>query len=109
MNLVTKKWIFLKISSIILIPLMLWFIINFISIYDESFVEVLGFFSNSLNKFLFSVFIVFAYFFSALSISEVFEDYINNEKLKNAANKALNLFAITCPILTIILVLNLKI
>ena len=34
------------------------------------------------QNFLFSLFIIFAYFYSALSISEVFEDYINNEKLK---------------------------
>ena len=39
MNLSTKKWIFLKISSIIIIPLMLWFIINFISIYDKNYIE----------------------------------------------------------------------
>ena len=26
---VTKKWLFLKISSLNLLPLMLWFIINF--------------------------------------------------------------------------------
>ena len=39
----TKKWIFLKLSSVILIPLMIWFIINFISIYDKDFNEVLIF------------------------------------------------------------------
>tara|TARA_B100000965_G_scaffold313925_1_gene273937 strand:- start:315 stop:644 length:330 start_codon:yes stop_codon:yes gene_type:complete len=108
MNLATKKWVFLKISSIVLIPLMLWFIINFISIYDESFEEVLGFFSNSLNKFLFSVFIIFAYFFSALSISEVFEDYISEEKTKNVANSILFISAIICPLLTIIILFNLN-
>ena len=31
----TKKWIFLKVSSIILIPLMVWFIINLLLIYYE--------------------------------------------------------------------------
>ena len=76
MNLATKKWIFLKISSIILLPLMIWFILNFIAIYNQNYLEVLKFFTNPTNKFLFSLFIVFAYFFSALSISEVFEDYI---------------------------------
>ena len=40
MNLATKKWIFLKISSIILLPLMVWFIFNFIAIYDQSYEEV---------------------------------------------------------------------
>ena len=47
-------------------------------------------------------------FFSALSISEVFEDYIRDENIKNAANKALNLFAIVFPIFTIIILFNLN-
>ncbi len=46
MNLATKKWIFLKISSIVLLPLMLWFIVNFIAIYDNSYIEVVEFFTN---------------------------------------------------------------
>jgi len=68
----TKKWIFLKISGAILVPLMLWFIFNLITIYDQEYVSVLNFFTNSLSKFLFSIFIINEYFFSALSISEVF-------------------------------------
>jgi len=98
----------LKISSIILLPLMIWFIINFISIYDQNFIEVLKFFSNPLNKFLFSIFIVFAYFFSALSVSEVFEDYISEEKTKNVANRLLYISAIVVPLLTIIILFNLN-
>ena len=104
----TKKWIFLKISSVVLIPLMLWFIINLVSFYDKNYDEVLFFFTSQPTKFLFSLFIVFAYFYSALSISEVFEDYIKDEKIKNAANKALNFFAIIIPITTIIVISNLS-
>ena len=85
----TKKWIFLKISGAILIPLMVWFILNLIKVYDQEYVNVVNFFTNSLSKFLFSIFIINAYFFSALSISEVFEDYIANDKIKNVANKVL--------------------
>ena len=102
----TKKWIFLKISGATLVPLMLWFIINLINFYDQGFSDVVKFFTNSSSKFLFSIFIINAYFFSALSISEVFEDYIIDEKIKNAANKALYLFAILMPIFTIILINN---
>ena len=103
----TKKWIFLKISGAILIPLMLWFVLNLISIYDQQFIEVKSFFTNSLSKFLFSIFIIDAYFFSALSISEVFEDYIQNDKIKNVANKLLYVSAVAIPIITIILITNL--
>ena len=104
----TKKWIFLKISSIILVPLMLWFIFNLVSFYDKSYEEVLIFFTNQPTKFIFSLFIVFAYFYSALSISEVFEDYIENEKLKNVANKLLYLFAIIIPISTLLILYKLS-
>ena len=99
----TKKWIFLKISGALLIPLMLWFILNLIRIYDQGYNEVITFFTNSSSKFLFSLFIIDAYFFSAISISEVFEDYIQNDKIKSVANKLLYASAVAIPIITIIL------
>jgi len=104
----TKKWIFLKISSVIVVPLMIWFLINLVSFYDKSYDEVLLFFTSQPTKFLFSLFIIFAYFYSALSISEVFEDYIENEELKNVANKLLYLFAIIIPISTLFLLYKLS-
>ena len=107
MRFATKKWIFLKISSLILIPLMIWFILNFIKIYDQEYFKIVSFFTSKPSQLLFGFFLVFLYFFSALSISEVFEDYIQDEKIKNAANKFLYLFAITCPILTVIVIFNL--
>ncbi len=103
----TKKWIFLKVSGATLIPLMLWFILNFIEIYDQDYSLVVNFFSNPVSRFLFSLFIINAYFFSALSISEVFEDYIKNDKIKNVANRLLYLSAVVIPIITIILITRL--
>ena len=100
----TKKWIFLKISGALLIPLMIWFILNLIKIYDQDYLNLISFFTDPLSKFLFSIFIVNAYFFSALSISEVFEDYIKNEKIKNVANKLLYASAVAIPLITIILI-----
>ena len=107
MRSVTKKWLFLKVSSLILIPLMIWFIMNLVSIYDKDYQIIVTFITSQPSKFLLSLFLIFSYFFSALSISEVFEDYIKDEKIKNAANKALNFFAITIPLITIIAVFKL--
>jgi succinate dehydrogenase / fumarate reductase membrane anchor subunit len=100
----TKKWIFLKVSGALLIPLMVWFILNLIKIYDQDYLIVVNFFSSPLSKFVFSLFIINAYFFSALSISEVFEDYIKNNKIKNVANRLLYLSAVVIPLITIILI-----
>ena len=86
---------------------MFWLIINLVSIYDKDYQDIYIFFWSQPSKFLFSLTLIFAYFFSALSISEVFEDYIKDEKIKNVANKLLYLSAIILPLLTIIAVLNL--
>ena len=109
MHVSTKKWLFTKISSLILIPLMIWFLINFVSIYDKEYSTILEFFSKQPSKILFSVFIVIAFFFSALTISEIFEDYLHDEKIKNVANKVLYLFAIIIPLLTILGIYTLNI
>ena len=50
----TKKWIFLKISGATLVPLMIWFILNFITIYDQGYSVVLNFFINPSSKFSFA-------------------------------------------------------
>ena len=85
----TKKWIFLKTSSIILIPLMLWFIINLVSIYEKDYIDIVSFFSTQPSKLLTSLLMIVAFFYSSLSISEIFEDYIHDKKIKKIANKVL--------------------
>ena len=105
----TKKWIFLKVSSVILIPLMVWFIINLVSIYEKNYIDIVSFFSTQPSKFLTSLLMVVAFFYSSLSISEIFEDYIHDKKIKNIANKALYIFAIIIPLVTITIIFNLTI
>ena len=101
----TKKWLVIKFSSIILIPLMLWFIINLVSIYDENYTEIVVFFSKTSSKILYCLFLIAAFSFFSLTISEVFEDYIKNEKIKNVATKILYVFAIVIPLITILSIL----
>ena len=103
----TKKWILLKLSSMILIPLLLWFITNLVVIYDKDFQEVLIFFSTISSQFLTCILIIVGFFYYTLSISEIFEDYIHNKKLKNMANKLLYFFATIIPLITIVIISNL--
>ena len=81
---------------------MIWFLVSFVSIYDKGYLEIIDFFSSRLSKVLFSLLVVIAFLFYSLTISEIFEDYLHDEKIKNVANKALYLFAITIPLLTIL-------
>ena len=49
---VTKKWLFLKISSLILLPFMLWFILNLVNYYDKSHQELVLFLTTQPAKFI---------------------------------------------------------
>tara|TARA_B100000767_G_C19471620_1_gene412366 strand:- start:131 stop:457 length:327 start_codon:yes stop_codon:yes gene_type:complete len=104
----TKKWLVIKFSSVILIPLMFWFIVNLVSIYDENYTEIVIFFSKTSSKILYSMFLIAAFSFFSLTISEIFEDYIKNEKIKNVATKMLYVFAIIIPLITIFSILRLN-
>ena len=46
----TKKWLTIKITSGILIPFMVWFIINFVSIFDNNHSQLIDFFSQTTTK-----------------------------------------------------------
>ena len=48
----TKKWIFLKVSGATLVPLMIWFILNFINIYNQGYLVVENFFNSTSNNFI---------------------------------------------------------
>jgi len=104
----TKKWLAIKCSSIVLIPLMFWFIVNLTSIYDENYTVIVIFFSKTSSKVLYSLFLIAAFSFFSLTISEVFEDYIKNEKIKNVATKILYVFAIVIPLITILSIFRLN-
>ena len=107
MNKSTKKWLFIKFSSLLLIPFMAWFIINFVSILNDDYNGIMTFLSEQPSKILFSIFVFLSFFFYSLTISEIFEDYVSNEKIKNVANKFVYIFAILLSLGTIITIYNL--
>ena len=107
MNKSTKKWLSIKLSSLFLIPFMAWFILNFVSILNNDYERLIAFLSEQPSKILFIIFVILSFFFYSLTISEIFEDYIGNEKIKNVANKLIFIFAILLSLGTIITIYNL--
>ena len=103
----TRKWILLKISSFLMVPFMIWFLIKFVSIYDGNYQNIVQFFSSQSTIFFFSIFIVITFFNSALNISEIFEDYIESEKTRKFVNMMVYLSSFVMPIITIIILLRL--
>ncbi len=102
----SRKWLVMKISSALLIPFMAWFIVNFISLINANNSQLVEFLSNTLNKIVFSSFLLFAFTFFTLTITEIFEDYITDIKIKNAANRLLVLFSIVITLLLIIFLMK---
>ena len=94
-----KKWLTIKITSGILIPFMVWFIINLVALLDANNSQSISFLESVSNKIIFTLFLVFASIFYTMTICEVFEDYISNFKLKNAANRLLVFFSIIVTLL----------
>tara|TARA_Y100000992_G_C20923060_1_gene330779 strand:- start:82 stop:405 length:324 start_codon:yes stop_codon:yes gene_type:complete len=98
----TRKWLIIKILSGMLIPFMVWFIINFVSLFGANSSQLIVFLSNTSNKIIFSLFLLLAFMFYTFTITEVFEDYIGDIKLKNAANRILVLFSLVMTLSLII-------
>ena len=99
----TKKWLFLKFSSVTLIPLMFWFMLYFLPLLNQDYQQISTFLAEKISRTIISVFLVVVFFFYSLTITEIFEDYIKSEKIKNVANKLCYIFAIILPLITIIL------
>ena len=97
-----KKWLTIKVTSGILIPFLIWFIINLVAILDANNYQFVQFLESFSTKIIFTLFLIFASIFYTLTISEVFEDYISNFKLKNAANRLLVFFSIIVTLILII-------
>ena len=103
----SHKWIFQRVSALIVAPLIIWFLISLISLSTGDYNSVINFFGKPLFLFLTIILLVSGFFHAKIGLSEIFEDYIQDEKIKNFANKILNIVAIIIPLFAIIIIFNL--
>ena len=101
----TRKWILHRISAIILAPLYVWIYFSLISLSTENYSEAIYFFKNPLFEIL-TIMVFFVGFFHAkISLSEIFEDYIHNQKIKDVANLLALILSIIIPVIILILLI----
>ena len=101
----TRKWILHRLTAIILAPLYVWLYFSLVSLSTKSYSEAAYFFENPLFKML-SVMIFFVGFFHAkISLSEIFEDYLHDQKIKNVANILALILSIIIPVIILILLI----
>ncbi len=101
----TRKWILHRISAIILAPLYFWFYFSLISLSTKSYSEAIYFFKNPLFLILTILLFFIAFFHSKISLNEIFEDYIHNQKIKDVANLLVSIFSIIIPVIILILLI----
>ncbi len=101
----TRKWILHRISAILLAPIYIWLFFSLVSFSTKNYSEAIYFFKNPLFEIL-TVLVFFVGFFHAkISLSEIFEDYIHNKKIKDVANLLVSIFSIIIPIIILIVII----
>ena len=101
----SRKWILQRISALLVAPLIVWFCVSLISLSTSSYKEVMNFFGNPMFSWLTIILLVAGFFHAKIGLNEIFEDYIENEKIKNVAKLLTFLLSIIVPLVTIILLL----
>ena len=101
----TRKWILHRISAIILAPLYIWFYFSLVSLSTKSYSEATYFFKSQLFEILTVVVFFVGFFHAKISLSEIFEDYIHNQKIKDVANILSLISSIIIPLIILILLI----
>ena len=101
----SRKWLIQRISALLVAPLVIWFLISLISLSIGDYNSVVNFFSKPLYLFLTIILLITGFFHAKIGFGEIFEDYIHDEKIKNAANLLTLLLSIIIPLITIFLLL----
>ena len=99
----TRKWILHRVSAIILAPLYVWLFFSLISLSTKNYSEAIYFFTNPLFKILTIILFFVSFFHARISLSEIFEDYIHNQKIKDVANILILILSIIIPVIILIL------
>ena len=102
---ISRKWIMQRVSALIAAPLIVWFLISLISLSTGDYNSVINFFSKPLFLTLTIILLIAGFFHAKIGLSEIFEDYLQDEKIKNVANLLGFLLSIIIPSITIILLL----
>ncbi len=101
----TRKWILHRISAAILAPLYVWFYFSLILLSTKNYSEAIYFFKNPLFAILTIIVFFVGFFHARISLSEIFEDYIQNQKIKDVANLLAVISSIIIPIIILILLI----
>jgi succinate dehydrogenase / fumarate reductase membrane anchor subunit len=107
-NMVVKKWLLQRITAVILVPLLIWFLSVFIGLVQKDFQSIILFFKDNVNFVLSVIFLIIVFSHMKLGMGEIFEDYIQDNRYKSVANLIITALATILPLITIVSLVFIK-
>tara|TARA_B100001123_G_C14910825_1_gene867722 strand:- start:134 stop:466 length:333 start_codon:yes stop_codon:yes gene_type:complete len=108
MNTAKSNWLFQRISALILVPLILWFIYKLIGFNNYYYDEVIKFYSSTVNCLLFIIMFVIMTYHSRVGIKTIVEDYIDSKKIRKNIISAITILSYTMIIIIVISIAKIK-
>jgi len=99
----TNHWINQRVTSVLLLPLTIFFVFIFIRAIDKTFVEVLVIFQHPFNNLVALLFLLISVWHYRQGIEVVIEDYIHDIRIRNLTLRA---FGIICWFLSIVILFS---
>ena len=99
-----NHWITQKISALILLPLLWWFLFIFKDFINKDYSSQILWMKNFSNSSLLTLFIIIALFHLRLGLTVVIEDYIHNLKSKNFLLSLITILCLLFSVFTIIVI-----
>ena len=97
-----NKWIIQRVSAVLLMPLLLFFLYSLVDLVNKDYTGALDFFDNYFSIIIFALFLIFAGLHLKLGLGEIIEDYIQDERLKGVLNKIIILYSAVLPVVGIV-------
>jgi succinate dehydrogenase / fumarate reductase, membrane anchor subunit len=97
-----NKWIIQRVSAVLLMPLLLFFLYSLVDLVNKDYTGALDFFDNYFSIIIFTLFLIFAGLHLKLGLAEIIEDYIQDERLKRFLNKITMLYSAVLPVVGIV-------
>ena len=97
----TSHWISQRLTSILLIPLSILFVLNFVRVIDKPFTEVLATFQHPFNNLVAVLFLLISLWHYRQGIEVVTEDYVHDLRIRNIT---LRIIGIICWFLAIVVI-----
>ena len=97
----TTHWISQRVTSILLIPLSILFVFNFVRVIDKPFAEVILTFQHPFNNLVAVLFLLISLWHYRQGVEVVAEDYVHDLRIRNFT---LRIVGIICWIMAIVVI-----